>query len=397
MSFVIRYCAPLAKETLAGVGRPSLRFGGVAVALLALGGCATLPSNGPTASTIMHGAMDGSAMQYRIEDIASLDASIFDAPPQFLEPSLLVSVGRGQIVRDAVQPGDVLQIRIYEIGISLFSGPASTTMAGSSNDLTAHNESFPNIVVDDDGTISLPYLGRLNVAGLSVRDVQRKVRHAMQGRSQSADIMVSRTDSPGTSFSVAGDVRHPGIFPLGPGGRTLLNAILDAGGQANPRYDETIRFTRNAMTRTIRLSQIDPADPGYNIAMSPGDRIEIEHQPLTYLSMGAGGKVAQIPFEAEHLSLAEAIAKLGGPSDNQANPRAVFLFRTDPMAKVGEPLNIYRIDMTKPASYIISQKIEIKDKDLIYIANASANLPAKFVSIINQLFSPVVTLRAISN
>jgi polysaccharide export outer membrane protein len=36
------------------------------------------------------------------------------------------------------------------------------------------------------------------------------------------------------------------------------------------------------------------------------------------------------------------------------------------------------------------------DKDVIYIANAAANQPSKFVNIINQLFSPFITARAIT-
>jgi polysaccharide export outer membrane protein len=53
--------------------------------------------------------------------------------------------------------------------------------------------------------------------------------------------------------------------------------------------------------------------------------------------------------------------------------------------------------MMQPVNYFLSQRFSVRDKDVIYIANAASNRPAKFVAIINQLFSPFVAARALSN
>ena len=52
--------------------------------------------------------------------------------------------------------------------------------------------------------------------------------------------------------------------------------------------------------------------------------------------------------------------------------------------------------MMRPASYFLAQQFAMRDKDVIYVANAASNRPAKLVAIINQLFSPVVTARALT-
>jgi polysaccharide export outer membrane protein len=39
----------------------------------------------------------------------------------------------------------------------------------------------------------------------------------------------------------------------------------------------------------------------------------------------------------------------------------------------------------------------MRDKDVLYVSNASINRTAKFVSIINQLFSPFVAARTVAN
>jgi polysaccharide export outer membrane protein len=52
--------------------------------------------------------------------------------------------------------------------------------------------------------------------------------------------------------------------------------------------------------------------------------------------------------------------------------------------------------MLLPSSYFLSQRFAVRDKDVVYIANARSNRPAKLIGIINQLFSPFVTARAIA-
>ncbi len=50
----------------------------------------------------------------------------------------------------------------------------------------------------------------------------------------------------------------------------------------------------------------------------------------------------------------------------------------------------------QPSSYFLSQRFAIRDKDVIYIANAAAMRPAKLVNIINQLVSPAVTAKILT-
>ena len=53
--------------------------------------------------------------------------------------------------------------------------------------------------------------------------------------------------------------------------------------------------------------------------------------------------------------------------------------------------------MLDPQSYFVAQVFQMQDKDVVLFANAGANIPSKFIGLLNQLFSPLVTARAISN
>lgn len=364
------------------------------VMLSLLSGCGTLPKSGPTAAHFIKGGKKGQSLDYRIIELDGSNTEMLNATANLSrDQTLPATVATGRL--DVIYPGDVLQVVVHEVGISLFGGNSGSALQQSSSDYSAHSEPFTGMVVDQDGMISLPYLGRIMVAGASVTDAQSRIERTLAGKSQMPQVTVSIADSRHNSVYLSGAVRKPGRMTLNPAGDMLLDVVAAAGGSADQSYNAVLRFTRGAQSTDIRLSAINPTGPS-NIQLLPGDRIELLQKPLTFTAMGATNRVAQIAFEAEHISLAEALAKSSGLNDNQADPKAVFLFRMPSTVDAGTPLIIYRLNMMNAQSYFLAQNIEMQDKDLIYVANAQANLPLKLVSIINQLTSPLVTYKALS-
>jgi hypothetical protein len=68
---------------------------------------------------------------------------------------------------------------------------------------------------------------------------------------------------------------------------------------------------------------------------------------------GATAKVSQVSFETGGVSLAEAMARVQGPSDSMADPTAVFIFRYDETidpASGAKPV-IYRLNMITSSTF----------------------------------------------
>ncbi len=117
--------------------------------------------------------------------------------------------------------------------------------------------------------------------------------------------------------------------------------------------------------------------------------------PQTFTSFGASNTVAQVPFEAENISLVEAIAKVGGPNDLRADAAAIFLFRFEDPA-IAEAVSpsvitgggggrvpiVYRIDMRSAEGYFYAQTFPVRDKDTIYVANSASYDVSKFFTFI---------------
>ncbi len=338
--------------------------------LLCVTGCATLPSNGPTAGAIVRQAKapDG-AVRFRIVDLdlGAVDAMNSSERDRVTALPTLAPLAENQRV-DLIGPGDVLTISIYEVGVSL----------------------------DASGRIDLPYLGSIDVGGLTVEEAQKRVVLGLRGKSQDPRVLVAIRQNIANTVYVSGAVNRPGRLPLTLGREHLLDAIASASGSANSADDTIVRFVRGARTIEQRLGTIRSSSAD-DLALIPGDRIELIRRPRTYTVFGAVTRISQVPFETGDVSLAEALARAGGPNDAVADPSAIFLFRYG--VHVGsdseEPV-IYRLNLLKPQSYFLAQRFAMHDKDVLYIANARANQPAKLFGIINQLFAPFITARQLT-
>ena len=361
----------------------------------ALAGCSTLPSAGPTAAQINAALLKHNQTGFAIVDIdaASAPALAFTPPPV---GGLAKLDQPGRI--DTVGPGDLLDISIFEVGVTLFTGASSDSPAqGGTFNPSARGTQLGTVMVDAGGDIQLPYIGRLVVAGKTTNDIERMIERGLRGLSQRPQALVSIKENAHNVFYVSGDVRQPGRYPLGLPRERLLDALARAGGTVNQPDDMVVRVTRGSVSQESRLSSVDASGP-QNIALLPGDRVELFNRPRTYLVFGASDKVSQVNFGANNVSMAEALARTGGPSERIADPAAVYLFRYAAAAgdmTSAQPV-IYRLNMMRPDSYFLAQRIGMHDKDVIYIATARANAPGKLAQILGQLFSPILAVRAVT-
>lgn len=383
---------------------PRLRLtGAMATLSIILSGCASLPSSGPTGRQVIKGAeAPDAALKF---DVVELDGAAFQklvqVQPAGRSVGQLAGLARDGRV-DRIAPGDALQINIYEVGMTLFGSSTQSAGAGLGGpalpdaDATVRSQPMNVVSVASDGTIRLPYVGRLLVAGSTPYDVQRMIEQALHGKSQSPQAMVTVVSSPGNSVYMLGDVTRTGRMLLTAARERLLDAVATAGGSKVSNADTVIRITRGGESAEMRLGDVRPGGSD-DLTLLPGDRIELVVEPRSFSAFGATSKVSQVAFESPRVSLAEALARIGGPNDAQADPKAVFLFRYDAAAiAAGEPPVIYRLNLMKPESYIIAQNFQMHDKDLIYIANSASNPVSKFVGILNQLFTPLLTARVIT-
>jgi polysaccharide export outer membrane protein len=369
----------------------------------ALAGCAYLPTAGPTAAEVIDQGLQEDRIRY---DVVDINRGVVDALLAQPVESFRTRFGKyGKPPPPKIGIGDAISVSIWEAaGGGLFgTSPITGVSAGS------HSVTIPDQVVGADGGVSVPFAGRIPVAGRSTVDVQREIEKRLAEKAIEPQVIVTITKSVTYAATVSGEVVTGARVPLSVNGDRLLDLIALAGGAKSAVYDTFVRLSRDGVTVTIPMERL-VSDPDENIFTQPGDVLTLVRVPQTYSVLGATGQNAQIIFNAERITLAEAIAKAGGLQDLRSDPTGVFLFRFEPPAVVtalnasqlgtgpdrSSPV-VYRLDMGDANAYFLAQRFPVEDKDVIYVANARLNELQKFFTLLNTLTGPVITGIVVKN
>jgi polysaccharide export outer membrane protein len=365
----------------------------VSTAALALAGCSTLPSSGPTGTEIRHAAI-AKPGQFPFNLVEVETAATIPPAPGVPAPSLTTMPPRPT---DLIGPGDVLNITVYEAGVSLFGTALRTVAAAGTTavDTSSSAERLPPTRVDDYGYIKVPFVGRMRAAGRTAGELQSMIQSGLRGMSQDPQVLVSIEQSITNSVILAGEITRPGRLVLSTNRESLVDAIALAGGYRGNAKDAVARVQRDGQSFEVRLSDLLDM-PQEDIQVAPGDRITVISRPQSFSVLGAPNKADEVVFPRSRLTLAEAVALSGGANPNAGDAGAIFVFRYVPRADGTEQPTVYHLNMMRPGAYLLSQRFLMHDRDVLYVGNARANQPTKFIQLLSQLFVPVATARAVT-
>lgn len=345
--------------------------------VLGLAGCTALPSQGPNSSDVVASAAATPTASREGYLVAVLDARVAKIVTDRPSPTFQ---GRFGDYRRPPEPligvGDTIGVTIWESSAGgLFSSPVvDRTSPGSRTAV------IPEQPVTRDGTITVPFAGRLQVAGMSPPMVERKIVQALSGKAIEPQALVTISRNLSNTATVAGQAIQGARVPLSQRGDKVLDVLASAGGVKAPAHESFITLEREGRTVTVPMQSV-LRDPRENIFVRPGDTLTVEQVPQTYTAFGSTGRNAVVPFEAIGITLDQALAKAGGLLEFQSDPAGVFLFRREPVAiarqldpafavQPGEttvPV-VYRVDLRDPNTYFVAGRFKVQDKDILYVA-----------------------------
>jgi polysaccharide biosynthesis/export protein len=262
---------------------------------------------------------------------------------------------------------------------------------------------IPDQQVAPDGAIVVPFAGQVPAAGRTPVEVQQTIETLLGSKALQPQALVIVKKSTANTVTVAGEVIPGARVPLSPGGDRLLQVIAAAGGAQALVHETFVRLSRDGVTATIPFERL-VNDPEEDIYARPGDVLTLVRIPQTFSVFGATGRNDLITFDAEKLTLSEALAKSQGLRDELANPKGVFLFRYEPAAIVraldqpiatraadGTSPVAYRFDFSDANSYLIADQFPVRDKDIIFVADAGAVQAQKVFTLLQTITGPVIT------
>lgn len=369
--------------------------GAAAIALtVALVGCG-LPSSGPLLSDI--DTVDNPNYAKPPYLVIDIDEKVTNITGQYRIP-MFSSFFKLPDGRPAINLaiGDKVAINIFEAGADgLFS--SSTAKATQIE-----------AVIDENGQIFVPYVGAVQAAGGTPGSLRATVEAALEDKAIQPQVQVLVAESKANSVTVLGKVASPGTVPITVAGARILDLIAAAGGTSGESFASQVTLRRGKQVATANLEDLFD-DPANNVPVRPGDVVLVSDASRTFSVLGATNAAQEFKFDARKVTLAEAIARAGGLNDTLADARGVFLFRFEPdyIAKALDeravttaegslvPV-IYQLNLKQPNSFFLMQLFELRDEDMIYVANHPSAQLAKFLQIISPLINTATTVATLT-
>jgi len=383
----------------------------LAVALtVAMGGCSSLGGSGPATGKIVEAAEQQSYADSPIQ-IVELNSATLDGLSGHRRASSFAEVfGQSAISDSVIGRGDVLDIAIWEAPPAVLFGRGSNSSDANTGIDNAQRADVPQQRVGSDGSVTVPFVGKVAVEGRSPASIQREIVNRLRGKAHQPQAIVRLVDNQTRSVTILGEVASSQRMPLTARGERLLDAIASAGGTSQPVVKSTVQLARGSVTAVMPLQSVI-ADPAHNVTLRPDDIITVQHKPFSFVALGAVNQNAEIPFEGSGLTLAEGLGRVGGLNDSRADIRGVFVFRLEQPAALAKGLPedarttedgrvpvIYRLRMDDPASLFAMQDFAIEDDDMLYISTApGADLQRFIATLSSTVFSIVAVGNALSD
>jgi protein involved in polysaccharide export with SLBB domain len=171
-------------------------------------------------------------------------------------------------------------------------------------DLNGDNEANYNLTVSAEGVITLPYVGRIYVGGLSIENATNKIKTAMQStypalRSGRTNISVNLGNIRSIKVIITGQAVRTGTFTIS-SLSSIYNALNYAGGPGTNGTFRNIQLIRN--NKVIRTIDV------YNFLLKGIQQGDIRLQDQDVINIPVYQKRVEITGEVKQAALFELVS-----------------------------------------------------------------------------------------
>ncbi len=320
----------------------------------------------------------------------------------------------------------------YRIGVGdvvlLATKSADNSTAELTGLLAAENRR-KGYTVQDDGSISIPDVGRVRIGDMTLEEAEAVVFQRLVAVQIDPAFSLEVAEFNARKVSIGGAVVRPGIVPISLTPLTLDGALASVGGvQTADRASALIRiyrrgalyqipveaFLTDAANQKIRLIDGDSVfvDTEYDlqkaeayfeqqirlsefrqnsrsaaivaltqeVALRRGEldqertnfatRVELDAEDRDYVYLT--GELVRpgrwvMPF-GQTASVADALYESGGPSVKTGNPSQIYILRGSPDPRDFAGLTAWHLDATTATGLLLTTRFELRPNDVIFVA-----------------------------
>jgi len=229
-------------------------------------------------------------------------------------------------------------------------------------------ESDQEVRVDQDGNLSLNFIGSVHVAGLTANAAQDLIAKKLVAGGFYAQPQVSIfvKEYATQGISVMGEVQHPGVYPI-LGARRLFDVISLAGG-TGPKAGRVVSISHRdhpESPRSVMLSNDAMESAKSNIEVFPGDTVVVSRAGVVYVVGDVHKPSGVIMDNGTDMTVLQAIAMAEG-----TNPTAKLnnakLIRTTATGRQELPLALKDMLSSK------APDMRLQAEDIIFVPSSAA-------------------------
>jgi len=216
-----------------------------------------------------------------------------------------------------------------------------------------------------DGTMFYPYVGTLDVAGKSLRQIRELLVERLGKYIQKPQLDVKVAAFRSQKVQVSGEVMAPSTLPITDVPMRALEAINLAKGFTPEADLQTVTLTRQGKVYSLDLLALqERGDVSQNWLLQEGDVLHVPDRSRNRVYvLGEVKKPAARAMIKGRMTLADAIGETEGIDPLTSNPGRIYVIRG-----AFESPAIYRLDANSPDALLLAVQFQLKPHDVVYVS-----------------------------
>lgn len=271
-----------------------------------------------------------------------------------------------------IGPNDALFITVWD-------HPELTAPGGSQQTNVANAR-----VVRDDGTLFYPFIGSVEVAGLTLEELREIITNKLSRYIEQPQVDINVMEYNSQKIIVSGAFTTPGALEVNAQRLTLTQAIGQAGVDTNRADLSNLVLMRDGKTYNLDYDRLTSRESDIGqVYLRPGDKLHLGlNDARKVFIMGEVRSPRALPYSTSRMSLSEVLATVGGPSPETSSGQEVYVIRGVENLET-EKATVFQLNARSPSAFILADQFEMQPQDVVFVGAAGITRWNRFIS---QLF-----------
>jgi len=362
--------------------RKGWRWAGLALlTALALGAC-SLPRSAPTPTELLRGTEDPAAQVQVVRVTRAMLDELADWPRPAGMGRMDWPGASAQPVARTIRAGDQMQVAVWDSARdSLIATEAQRVVQ------------MQAMTVAASGRVFIPYVGDVQVAGLTADAARREIQDRLQQAVPDGQVQLAVTPGGGNTIDVVSGVARPGRIALPDTSPTILSVLAEAGGISEVLRNPLVRLNRAGRGYAIPARDLF-ADPARDIVLRGGDRVVVEEDQRSFLALGAAGRQEVVYFARERITALDALSSVGGLNAARAQLQGLMVLREYPARAVApqgpaprQRWVIFQFDLSTADGLFAASNFQVAPDDVVLATESAVPAVAQVLGLLRGVRS----------